>query len=60
MLPILELCKILNSHAAKIPGAKTCLTDALNILGQVQYNLSIKRPYLMTSFLKPKYYGICS
>lgn len=60
MLPILELCNILKSHSVKIPEAKTCLTDTLNLLGQVQYNLSIKRRYLMRPFLKPKYFGICS
>lgn len=59
MGPIIRLTEVLKAHITSIPEAKTLISDALTVLGQVQYNLSIRRRYLIRPALKRKYQGLC-
>lgn len=60
MLPILALAKLVKPLISKLPEAKSLISDALTIMGQVQFNISIRRRYLMRPFLKSKYSSICN
>lgn len=39
---------------------KGMVSDLLTVLSQVQYNLSLRRRYLIRPYLKKKYSSICS
>lgn len=59
MAPIIRLTEVLRTHITCIPEAKTLISDAWTVLGQVQYNLSVCRGYLVRPALKKKYQGLC-
>lgn len=60
MIPILTLAKLLKPHIGKVPEIKTLIADSLTMLGQVQFNMSVRRRYLLRPFLKQKYASICN
>ena len=39
---------------------RTKIADALTVMGQVQFNLSVRRRYLIRPNLKKKYFGLCN
>ena len=60
MTPIIQLAEVLKPQ---IPGnneAKTLLADSLTLLGQVQFDLSVRRRYLIRPTLKKKYHSLCN
>lgn len=59
MVPVIKLAENLKS-AALNQGTKTLLSDTLTLLGQVQYNISVKRRYSIRPHLKKKYFGLCN
>lgn len=60
MTPIIKLAEILKPHIVANNEAKTLLSDALTLMGQVQYNLSIRRRYMIRPNLKKKYHSLCN
>ena len=59
MTPIFKLAEILKSHIQGNNEARTMIADALNVIGQVQFYLSV-RPYLIRPNLKKMYFGLCN
>ena len=59
MEPVIKIAENLKS-AALNQGTKTLLSDTLTLLGQVQYNISVKRRYSIRPHLKKKYFGLCN
>lgn len=55
--PIIKLAEILKGSISS--EAKTLISDTLTIMGQIQYNLSIRRRYLIRPCLKRKYSSLC-
>ena len=47
MIPIIKLAENLKSHITSNSTAKTLLSDALTLIGQVQFNLSVCRRYMI-------------
>lgn len=60
MLPILSLAKLLKPYTAQVPQIKNLTGDSLTLLGQVQFNMSICRRYMLRPYLKQKYANIYS
>ena len=58
--PIIKLADVLKSQFIANKEAKTLLSDALTLLGQVQYNLSVRRCYIIRPNLKKKYTSLCN
>lgn len=60
LTPIIKLAELLKPQIMANNDAKTLLSDSLTLLGQVQYNLSIRRRYFIRPNLKKKYQSLCS
>jgi hypothetical protein len=60
LVPILQLAKILKPAILANQEAKHLISDSLTLLGQVQYNLSIRRRYLIRPNINKKYKNLCS
>lgn len=60
MIPVIKLSKLLSSQISKNTDAKTLISDAIILLGQAQFNLSLRRRYMIRPFLKKKYSNLCS
>ena len=58
--PIIKLAEILKPQIMANSQAKTLLSDSLTLLGQVQFNLSIRRRYFIRPYLKKKYHSLCN
>jgi len=58
--PIIKLAETLKQHISSNPEAKSMISDALVMLGQVQYSLSVKRRYMIRPVLKKKYHSLCN
>ncbi|MCG8048844.1 MAG: hypothetical protein N0E48_25110 [Candidatus Thiodiazotropha endolucinida] len=58
MVPILKLVKLMKSHMSE--EAQTSISDAITLLGQAQFNISIRRRYMIRPFLKKKYSALCN
>jgi hypothetical protein len=60
MIPILTLAKVLKPYTSQVPELKTLIGDSLTLLGQVQFNMSVRRRYMLKPYLKVKYANICN
>lgn len=60
MVPIIKLADLLKSQIATNQEAKTLFSDVITLMGQVQYNLSLRRRYLIRPQLKKKYHSLCN
>lgn len=60
LTPIMKLAELLKPQIMANNEAKTLLSDSLTLLGQVQYNLSVRRRYFIRPSLKKKYQSLCS
>ena len=56
--PVIKLAEILKPQIMANSQAKTLLSDSLTLLGQVQFNLSIRRRYFIRPNLKNKYHSL--
>ncbi|WAR05309.1 hypothetical protein MAR_020678 [Mya arenaria] len=56
---VLKLVNLLKDQSLGTE-AKGVLSDTLTILGQTQYNLSMRRKYMIRPALKKKYAGLCN
>lgn len=59
MVPIIKLIDIVKDMA-KNDKAKELVSESLTLLGQVQYQLSLRRRYLIRPSLKKKYKNLCN
>ena len=60
MLPLLELAKVVRPFIANVPEIKTYISEILTLMGQVQFNLSLRRRYLMKPDLKGQFQALCN
>ena len=45
MVPVIKLAETLKPHIMANPEAKTMLSEIITLIGQIQYNLSLRRRY---------------
>ena len=55
--PVIKLAELIKGQIS--PEGKKLVSDILTILGQIQYNLSIRRRYMIRPCLKKKYTSLC-
>ena len=58
MTPIIKLAEVIKPQIRNSPQAKTLLSDALTLLGQVHFNLPIMRRYYIGPNLRRKYHSL--
>jgi hypothetical protein len=59
IVPVIRLAEILKSQIQANQEAKTLMSDIMTILGQVQFNLSLRRRYLIRPNINKKYSNLC-
>ncbi|XP_053402373.1 uncharacterized protein LOC123549154 [Mercenaria mercenaria] len=57
--PIIRLAEVFKGQISCNSEVKSLLSDALTVLGQIQYNLSVQRRYMIRPALKRKYAALC-
>ena len=60
IIPIIKQSELLKSHISKHVQAKTRISDAITLLGQAQFNLSLRKRYTIRHYLKKKYSNLYS
>ena len=60
MVPVIKLAEILKPYIVGNTEAKQMLSDVLTLMGQIQFNLSLRRRYLIRPNLKKKYSNLCN
>ncbi|XP_060581765.1 uncharacterized protein LOC132738302 [Ruditapes philippinarum] len=58
--PVVKLLEFVKKNNLMKNEAKCIFSDLFTVLGQVQYNLSLRRRYLIRPYLKKKYSSLCS
>ena len=58
LVPIIKLTKIMKGKLSE--EAQDAITDSITLLGQAQFNLSIRRRYMIRPHLKKKYSALCN
>ena len=58
--PIFELLDILKEQIQSNEKAQTLISDSITLLGQAQFNLSLRRRYMIRPSLKKKYANLCN
>ena len=58
MIPILKVADLMMPQLTSNPEAKSLLADAITLMGQVQFNLSLRRRYMIRPTLKKKYHSL--
>ena len=53
MVPMIKLVSLLKSNLSE--EAKSNISDAITLLGHAQFNISIRRRYMIRPYLKKKY-----
>ena len=59
VVPIIKLFEVVKPFIAGNSEAKTLFSDVITLMGQVQYNLSLRRRYMIKPHLKKKYHNLC-
>ena len=60
MIPIINLAETFKTQFSSNPEARTLLSDALTLVGQAQFHLSVRRRYMIRPVLKKKYHSLCN
>ena len=60
MVAVVKLASVLKQHITGNAEAKGILSDLITLMGQVQYNLSLRRRYMCRPYLDKKYSGLCN
>ena len=58
MIPVIKLIQLLKSKMSE--EAQNLVSDTMVLLGQAQFNLSVRRRYMIRPFLKKKYSSLCN
>ena len=56
----IHLAESIKGQISQNAAAKELMTNTLTLMGQVQYNLSIRRRYMIRPHLKKKYQNLCN
>lgn len=59
VVPIIKLFELLKPHIADNSEVKSLFSDTIIMMGQVQYNLSLRRLYMIKPHLKKEYQNLC-
>ena len=59
IIPIIKLAEILKGQIKNNKEAKQMISDAVTLIGQAQFNLSLRRRYMIRPQLKKKYSNLC-
>ena len=59
MIPIINLAETFKTQFSSNSEART-LSDALTLVGQAQFHLSVRRRYMICPVLKKKYHSLCN
>ncbi|XP_060596241.1 uncharacterized protein LOC132750311 [Ruditapes philippinarum] len=59
-VPVIKLIEMLKKNKSLNEEMKTLITDLITGLGQVQYNISLRRRYYIRPYLKKKYSPLCN
>ena len=59
LIPVIKLAETVKGSDAKAQ-CKSYISDALTLMGQVQYNISVKRRYSLRPHINRKYSSLCS
>ena len=60
MIPIINLAETFKTQFSSNPAARTLLSDALTLVGQAQFHLSVRRCYMIRAVLKKKFHSLCN
>lgn len=60
LVPVMKLIEIVRPLIKGNDEAKTLFSDIITLFGQVQYNLSLRRRYMIRPNLKKKYQDLCN
>ena len=60
LVPVIKLIEMLKKNKSLNDEMKTLFTDLFTGLGQVQYNISLRRRYFIRPYLKKKYSPLCN
>lgn len=60
LIPMFELLTVLKDQIQSNVKARTLLSDSITLLGQAQFNLSLRRRYMIRPYLKKKYANLCN
>ena len=60
LIPMFELLTVLKDQIQSNAKARTLLSDSITLLGQAQFNLSLRRRYMIRPYLKKKYANLCN
>ena len=60
IMPIVKLAALVKAQMSITPEIKACISDAITLMGQVQYNISLRRRYMLRPHLKKKYSSLCN
>ena len=60
LVPVMKLIEIVKPLIKGNDEAKTLFSDVITLFGQVQYNLSLRRRYMIRPNLKKKYQDLCN
>jgi hypothetical protein len=60
MVPVIKLVTILKDVISKNDKAKELISECLTLFGQAQYQLSLRRRYLIRPSIKKKYRNLCN
>lgn len=58
MIPIIKLVSLLKSKMSE--EAQKLVSDSMVLLGQAQFNLSVRRRYMIRPFIKKRYASLCN
>ena len=57
---VIQLAEVIKPHIVKDNNARSMVSDILTVLGQVQYNLSLRRRHIIRPNLRKKYSALCN
>ena len=60
LLPIVKLLDVLRDQIQSNASARDLISDSITLLGQAQFNLSLRRRYMVRPYLKKKYSNLCN
>ncbi|ESO85508.1 hypothetical protein LOTGIDRAFT_154995 [Lottia gigantea] len=60
IVPLVKLAELLKPSIIKNEQSKCLFSDAITLISQVQYHLSLRRPFLIRPVLKKKYSDLCN
>ncbi|KAH3718290.1 hypothetical protein DPMN_061092 [Dreissena polymorpha] len=60
IVPMIKFAELLKPQISSNSEARTLISDIMTIMGQVQYNLSLRRRYLIRPNINERYSNLCN